>query len=151
MFFALIYPNTISDLSVKHFWKRDFSLTWALACQSPSNKSILQSLSQLPGLLRGVSECMFGGAVEFTVLYSLLTRKSFLWEMHNTNSDKAVRKEDSHTLGLSQSYTHTLTDEPYPKKTHTHTNREDLPKNTGASPIVWQPNENDVLFLFGAC
>lgn len=79
------------------------------------------------------------GAVEFTVLYSLLTRKSFLWATHNTNRDKAARKEDSPwktlTHRVSLTIIRTLSRKRHIPRKHTHTHAQ----KQQISPKTWGP------------
>ncbi len=136
--------------SVKHFRKTGFSfknraLTWALVCQSPSNKSSRQmhhpavSLSASRPAEKGLSLCVCGvfWGLSSSRYYSLLTRKSFLWATHNTNRDKAARKEDSpwktHTESLSQSYarSHVRGTSQGNTRIHTHKNSRPPQKHGG--------------------
>lgn len=107
---------------------------------------------------KGLSLCVcvcvewFGGCgVHGTLLpidQEVLSLSNAQYQQRQSSQERGQSLKNTHTQSLSQSY-----EEAYPKETHayTRTNTADLPKNTGASAFVWQPNENDVLFLFGAC
>lgn len=96
---------------------------------------------------------VFGGCrVHGTLLpidQEVLSLSNLQYQHRQSSQERGQSLKNTHTHRVS----HNHTQEANPKETHTYTrtNTTDLPKNMGASAFVWQPNENDVLFLFGAC